>query len=627
MEKRVIPVIILIILVIILVVLLYFSPFSPLKKPELPDDPTQENVGGDELDTPEHTAHSFGAWKRNDDVAACSINAYYRQCTGCSYVEWRNGDIAHTYDSSYSYNEDCHWFECLACNKKQEVEAHASDDEGICTTCTHVVHTDFIYHLSEDGSYSYLASYQGEASEIEIAEKYMGVPVTRIGNLAKYDHNKYGVFYNNSYITSVIIPDSITMISKSAFYNCGRLTDIKLPDSITVIGDSAFHGCIGLKDIVLGERVTSIGDYAFENCSYLNSIVIPDSVTSLGNGAFKNCSRLTNAVIGNGVSRIGGGTFNRCSRLTSVVIGDSVTSIGYTAFCGCSELINVMIGNSVTTIEDEAFRECRSLPRIVFPDSVTTIGSYAFKDCISLGSISIGKGTTSISYNAFENCQFIYVIYNNSNIQLQTGKGIANYALAIVNNGNVTYAKSSQGYEFILTDDSFLFAYKNGKYELITYSGTKETITLPEKINGNDYEINRMRGVVNVIIPDSINDIGKRAFLGCQSLRNVVIGNGITTIYIDNFCGCSNLRYIEIGDSVTSIEGGAFAGCQSLTSVLMPSSITLIGERAFRGCSNLTDIYYTGTEEEWANIEIDNSYGSNDYLLNATIHYNYVPEE
>ena len=38
----------------------------------------------------------------------------------------------------------------------------------------------------------------------------------------------------------------------------------------------------------------------------------------------------------------------------------------------------------------------------------------------------------------------------------------------------------------------------------------------------------------------------------------------------------------------------------------------------------MTDVYYTGSESEWQAIEIG---VINDDLLNATIHYNYVPEE
>ena len=80
-----------------------------------------------------------------------------------------------------------------------------------------------------------------------------------------------------------------------------------------------------------------------------------------------------------------------------------------------------------------------------------------------------------------------------------------------------------------------------------------------------------------------------------------------------------------IPDNVTTIDDYAFYSCSGLTSVVIPDSVTCIGEGAFKGCSALKDVYYTGSEEEWAKIIID-SY-DNSYLTNATKHYNYVPEE
>ena len=44
---------------------------------------------------------------------------------------------------------------------------------------------------------------------------------------------------------------------------------------------------------------------------------------------------------------------------------------------------------------------------------------------------------------------------------------------------------------------------------------------------------------------------------------------------------------------------------------------------SFDYCSSLTDVYYTGSVDEWNNIQIDEFSNSN--LLDATIHYNYAP--
>ncbi len=76
---------------------------------------------------------------------------------------------------------------------------------------------------------------------------------------------------------------------------------------------------------------------------------------------------------------------------------------------------------------------------------------------------------------------------------------------------------------------------------------------------------------------------------------------------------------------MTSIGGAAFSGCSSLTSVTIPDSVSRIGDEAFYNCGSLTDIYYSGSEEDWNAITIDNTYGSNNPLLNTTIHFASVP--
>ena len=45
----------------------------------------------------------------------------------------------------------------------------------------------------------------------------------------------------------------------------------------------------------------------------------------------------------------------------------------------------------------------------------------------------------------------------------------------------------------------------------------------------------------------------------------------------------------------------------------------------FYDCTALTDVYYAGTEEEWAAVTIEEM--GNEILLNATIHYNWIGEE
>ena len=108
-----------------------------------------------------------------------------------------------------------------------------------------------------------------------------------------------------------------------------------------------------------------------------------------------------------------------------------------------------------------------------------------------------------------------------------------------------------------------------------------------------------------------------------EGLTSIVIPDSVTSIGSDVFYGCSSLTSVIIPDSVTSIGDDAFNSCSRLTSVVIPDSVTSIGYWAFYGCSALKNVYYTGSEEEWKAITIG-SYNYN--LTNATIHYNYLPE-
>lgn len=102
-----------------------------------------------------------------------------------------------------------------------------------------------------------------------------------------------------------------------------------------------------------------------------------------------------------GMTEIPFRAFMNCEDLTTVVIPDSVTCIVNAAFYGCSSLTEIVIPNSVTSIGASAFSHCSSLKNIVIPNSVTQIGYNAFGFCTSLTNIVIPNSVTSIGDRAF----------------------------------------------------------------------------------------------------------------------------------------------------------------------------------------------------------------------------------
>ena len=99
-----------------------------------------------------------------------------------------------------------------------------------------------------------------------------------------YAHHLYSD--ENTEITYLVIPNSVTYIGHDAFYYCSGLTSVEISNSVTSIGDRAFQDCFGLTSVEIPNSVTSIGMRAFQDCSGLTSVEIPNCMTSIGTDAF-----------------------------------------------------------------------------------------------------------------------------------------------------------------------------------------------------------------------------------------------------------------------------------------------------------------------------------------------------
>lgn len=124
-----------------------------------------------------------------------------------------------------------------------------------------------------------------------------------------------------------------------------------------------------------------------------------------------------------------------------------------------------------------------------------------------------------------------------------------------------------------------------------------------------------------VVIPDSIQEIGSEAFMGCESLEDVTLSSLVNMIGTDAFKDTAfyndpenwdnGILYLEhylvealddfagalvIRAGITHIADGAFENCAGLTAVTFPDGIASIGQSAFRGCTSIEaiDLSFSG---------------------------------
>ena len=265
------------------------------------------------------------------------------------------------------------------------------------------------------------------------------------------------------------------------------------------------------------------------------------------------------------------------SELSRIIIpnqinGTTITSIGENAFRDCGFLTSVEIPNSVTNIGKNAFVLCGSLSSINVDSDNSTYksidGNLYSKDGKTLIQYAIGKTQTSFiipnSVKSIGEEAFVLCSSLTSVIIPNSVTSIGDYAfydctklVEVINKSDLDIQKGSSNYGYvgyyaltihkgeskIVKVNDYLFLTVNGVNYLVNYIGNDTELKLPNNYNGQDYVINRY----------------------------------------------------------------AFRFCSSLTSIEIPNSVTSIGSAAFYGCDSLTSVNYTGTIDEWAQIEFSGS--------------------
>ena len=268
-------------------------------------------------------------------------------------------------------------------------------------------------------------------------------------------------------------------------------------------------------------------------------------------------------IVTGGITALGESGFSNHTNLTTVTVESHLDSVGKTTFGDCSALKSITFSKGVSTIGESAFSHCNNLSEINISEGSTTIGFQAFLGCENLSTVNIADGASNVGESSFMNCNKL---------------------------SNITFS------------DSATTVGKGAFYGCKSLT----TVKLPKNLTViNDDTFHDCINLTNITIPEKVSKIGNQAFLRCSKLKSINFPTSLKTIGNHAFTVCDNLESIEIPASVTSIGNQAFINCPNLSMVTISKGATNIASNAFKGCTSLLTIRYTGTQDEWNNLNIE----------------------
>lgn len=378
----------------------------------------------------------------------------------------------------------------------------------------------YLYVVLEDGTAG-ITGYLGDETALVIPSVVDDLPVTAIGAYA----------FEYAALTSVVIPEGVTVIDCEAFAAASALKEITLPSTLREIGEEAFIGC-ALEKVTLSEGVETLGERAFAGCWNLKTITLPNTLRRMGYGVFADCDELWGLTLPASLTEIDSNPipaiplsqhfFANSLRIAPdnpvLRIENQMLLAGDTVICAARDVRDVTVPEGITTIGRGAFYSAQ-VERVTLPEGLTNIQKEAFNGCFALRSVSLPESLQSIGDSAFDWCRS-------------------------------------------LTE-----------------------ITLPEGLRTIGCHAFESTGLTALKLPESLEEVGHGAFLSNEKLQEVTLPKNLRVIPIDMFYGCSELEKAVLPEKLERLEASAFAFCEALTEIDLPEGVQFLGRNAFERCS------------------------------------------
>ena len=152
-------------------------------------------------------------------------------------------------------------------------------------------------------------------------------------------------------------------------------------------------------------------------------------------------------------------------------------------------------------------------------------------------------------------------------------------------------------------DGTLYFLLYEDHAKLTGYNGRENKIEVPDFVDGlpvtsigdsafswhSVFDSEGYNPAEEIVLPDSVTELGAEAFMYCYKLRKINIPAGLKNVGSGAFAYCKDLKEVILPESVESIGKCAFAYCRSLTEFRLPAGLRFLGTGVFMNCSALTE--------------------------------------
>ena len=346
--------------------------------------------------------------------------------------------------------------------------------------------------------------------------------------------------FENSDITSIVLPQNITSIGKNAFANCSKLKNIDLNNNISTIPDGCFLNCNSLANLNLPDSVTYINKYSFGGTG-IDKIIDKSSTYIDGNKAIlvslktssllfirNNAFEVSDWKIGDSTNSLNEIYIPKNLQLAedayNFTLGNNITKIVVDDESGLAVIDNILYANTEQTTLVRAIPKANEENIITnaFAEFVWTVYPYAFYRCETIKNILFG--------NSLEPYGLGMGAFYESSIE------IADFSRCAVLEGikEYTFAECKKLKEVLLPMEGKL---KTLGTNLFVNCTNLSAITLSDTIeefegdsNAGDSNTFVKCGIEELILPDSLIKTGRFFVSECKNLKRIVFPDLYTSV-------------------------------------------------------------------------------------------------